>query len=122
MTTSDDGREQLAADPNLISEAGAVLQAMAKDGIRISDRAFERYVDVHLAEFDRRGEELREYVASAKRYANTAESLRADLAQAHARIAALEAECDFVERNSLPEFDDAIPVKAIRRYLRGEVE
>lgn len=42
----------------LLSEATAVLLAMAEDGIRIDDRRFERYVHAVMAECARRGEEL----------------------------------------------------------------
>lgn len=41
-----------------LSEATAVLQAMAYDGIRIDDRKFERYVRAVITEYDRRGEAL----------------------------------------------------------------
>lgn len=42
----------------LLSEATAVLLAMAENGIRIDDRRFERYVQAVVAEYDRRGEAL----------------------------------------------------------------
>lgn len=40
---------------SFLSEATAVLEAMAYDGIRIDDARFERYVRAVITEYDRRG-------------------------------------------------------------------
>lgn len=57
MTAAGPG-ETDRADDELADQAAAVLRGMAEHGIRIDDRAFERFTTTLLAEYDRRGTEI----------------------------------------------------------------
>ena len=74
-----------------LSEATAVLQAMAEDGIRIDDRRFARYVHAVIVEYDRRGED---YEALRREYDRQGR----ELAEARTRMALLERENEYLGR------------------------